>query len=90
MRYHCRCRKCDARQVKPRHPDAYVRPPRCRQCGRTGTLRLDKWAQNRRQITCTCGGYWFPHRMGSPYCWRRKDGTERFPGDPDFKDHRTD
>jgi len=26
------------------------------------------------------------HRKGSKYCWFRKDGTQRNPGDPDFHD----
>lgn len=88
MGYHCRCRVCQARQVKPRHPDEYLRGPRCRQCGRVNTLRVDKWANNRWrwEKTCTCGGYHFPHRMGSRWCHYRKDGTDRLPGDPDFKD----
>jgi hypothetical protein len=35
---------------------------------------------------CFCEGYHFKHRMGSLYCWKRKDGTERFVGDEDFWD----
>jgi hypothetical protein len=85
---HCRCRVCQARQTKPRHPDAYIRGPRCRGCGRFNTLRVDKWMQNRWRTyrTCLCDAYWFPHRLGSLYCYHRKDGTVRMPGDVDFKD----
>jgi hypothetical protein len=36
--------------------------------------------------TCLCDAYWFPHRLGSLYCYHRKDGTVRMPGDVDFKD----
>ncbi len=28
----------------------------------------------------------WPHRIGSKYCWFRKDGTQRFEGDKDFCD----
>ncbi|WP_167760338.1 hypothetical protein [Paraburkholderia pallida] len=42
---------------------------------------------NRRNTThmaCTCAGYWFPHRHGSLFCWNRADGSQRYPGDPNF------
>lgn len=42
--------------------------------------------RNTSKMACTCGGYHFWHRMGSLYCWKRKDGTERLPGDEDFWD----
>ena len=35
---------------------------------------------------CNCSGYWFMHRKGSMFCWYRKDGTMRVPGDEDFND----
>jgi hypothetical protein len=35
---------------------------------------------------CDCGGYWFRHRKGSLHCWRRADGSERYPGDDDFQE----
>ncbi|WP_304991950.1 hypothetical protein [Burkholderia plantarii] len=41
-------------------------------------------------MTCGCSGYWFPHRRGSLYCWHRVDGTDRYPGDPDFADRNYD
>ncbi|EJO56769.1 hypothetical protein BURMUCF2_1624 [Burkholderia multivorans CF2] len=37
-------------------------------------------------MACTCAGYWFWHRRGSPYCWYRADGSTRSPGDSDFAD----
>lgn len=50
-------------------------------------------------MACCCNGYvhmtrdtnstvWTMHRKGSPYCWFRKDGTQRMPGDADFKDYQ--
>ena len=88
MKYHCRCRVCQARQVKSKHPDEYYRAVKCVQCGNKNSLRVDKWMMNRWKIqkTCLCGGYWFPHRRGSLYCWNRQDGTKRKIGDNDFKD----
>ncbi|AWM87347.1 hypothetical protein C4E04_11785 [Microvirga sp. 17 mud 1-3] len=87
-RYHCRCRKCEARRVLPRHPDDYLRPPRCA-CG-AKSWRIDRWMNTRdtsmHGAGCNCSGYWFTHRRGSKFCWYRKDGTARVPGDPDFSD----
>ena len=70
MRWHCRCRKCKARQVKAQHPDAYARPPRCRACGVAGALVVNAWANARpwRKTTCCCDGYWFPHKKGTGAC----------------------
>ena len=70
-RYGCACRVCGARQIKPRHPATYARGPRCRQCHRAGTLRLDQWYHQRansRRPTCYCDGYHYPHRPASSYC----------------------
>ncbi|WP_157958691.1 hypothetical protein [Salinicola sp. CPA57] len=74
-RRHCRCRICGARQVKPKHPDEYVRGPRCRNCARVGTLRIDKWADSKpwRRHVCRCDGYHFPHREGSLWCYENPD-----------------
>jgi len=87
---HCRCRVCQARQVKAKHPDDYIRGARCRQCGRVGTLRADKWMNNRwrKQKNCGCAGYRFVHRMGSKYCHYRADGSIRKFDDFDFKDRQ--
>ncbi|MEM5325210.1 hypothetical protein VSR34_01180 [Paraburkholderia sp. JHI2823] len=46
--------------------------------------------RNTTRMTCTCAGYWFPHRQGSLFCWSRADGTQRYPGDPDFADRNYD
>lgn len=95
-RCHTRCRKCQARRVLARHPDLYDRPPKCGNCG-AQDYRVDGWmnSRNTRAAACTCNGYvvmtrrppW-PHRIGSPYCWHRKDGSVREPGDPDFRDYQ--
>lgn len=87
MRYHCRCRKCETRHVFRRKPDEYDRKPRCRMCG-GADFRIDRWMmkRNTHAMACTCSGYWFWHRRGSLYCWYRADGSDRYPGDPDFAD----
>lgn len=62
-RQRCRCRKCDARKTLTKHPDAYVRQPRCHNCG------ARDWRPTvRRQENCACGGYHFIHRKGSKFC----------------------
>jgi hypothetical protein len=94
-RYHVRCRKCEARRVFKLHPDEYRRVPVCVSCG-AKSWRIDNWMNTRdtKATSCTCSGYvalthrapW-PHLIGSPYCWYRKDGSQRMPGDADFKDY---
>lgn len=90
-RQHVRCRHCQRRRCLPRLLSDYETPPACRTCARRD-YRVDKW-MNRRNTTlacCSCAGYWFPHRRGSLFCWHRADGTNRYPGDPDFADRNYD
>lgn len=66
---------------------------KCRKCGNE-KYRLDKTAMARdnAKMSCLCTGYKWgddrtskaPHRKGSRQCHYRKDGTQRFPGDPDY------
>lgn len=65
-----RCAACRSRQSLAQIPALYLRAPRCRQCGRRGTLRVDQWrmAHERRQKPCDCSGYSFPHRPRSGWC----------------------
>jgi hypothetical protein len=85
-RFHCRCRKCDARKVLRFKPEEYKVQPQCI-CGRRD-FRVDRYMQTRDTKTnaCFCEGYPFKHRRSSLYCWFRRDGTGRYPGDPDFWD----
>lgn len=84
-RFHCRCRKCDARKVLLMAPDQYATQPQCNVCSQRD-FRIDAWMQKRntRATSCFCGGYPFQHRISSFYCWHRKDGSDRLPGDDDF------
>jgi len=93
-RFHVRCMDCQARQVLRMRPDEYIRPRKCRACGKS-RFRIDKWMQERntRALGCMCIGYKWAgimsgamHRKGSKACWFRKDGTPRVPGDKDFYD----
>lgn len=96
-RCHVRCcnSKCQTRRVLKAKPDLMRRLPKCTGCGGT-KYRIDWWMNGRdtRAMGCSCAGYvhltgraqWTIHRKGSPYCWFRKDGTQRMQGDPDFKD----
>lgn len=70
--YACRCKRasCQSRHRLPRHPDKYIRPPRCRSCNQ-GTYRIDKFrtdGREQRGNTCRCDGYSFPHFRGRGYC----------------------
>ncbi len=92
-RVHVRCRSCETRRVLDKHPETYYRLPACTHCG-AKDFRVDAWmnARDTKTVACNCAGYvhmtrreW-PHRIGSPYCWYRKDGTQRMECDADFKD----
>lgn len=82
MRWHCRCRVCGARQVRrqpAKHVFNTVAPRyRCRQCGRRGTLRLDKYMNTRKLEICACQAYHFIHRKGSGKCYYRIYDHEAF------------
>lgn len=69
MKTHCRCRKCSARKVLPKHPDEYLRQPKCWSCG-ARDYRADRWMNNRnnKRQTCHADCYHFPHRVGSLGC----------------------
>ncbi len=69
-----RCRSCDARRPLPKHVDEYGdAKPICLECG--GSLRLDKWADDRkwRSSTCYCLDYPYPHHRDGGHCY----ATER-------------
>lgn len=71
MIYACRCRNsaCQARRTLSKHPDEFVRPPRCKSCGSQQwrwDKHRDKVEKNKRP--CGCSGYWFAHRKGSKWC----------------------
>lgn len=69
MSYCCRCRSCDTRRTLKKHPDEYVRPPRCESCG-SRKWRWDRFRDKveKRKKPCHCTGYWFGHRKGSGWC----------------------
>lgn len=69
--YPCRCRKCGQRKRLAQHPDDYKRAqPRC-SC-KNRTWRVDVYRASgreaRKQGTCRCDEYHFPHRWGSGVC----------------------
>jgi hypothetical protein len=69
----CRVASCRHRRVIDRHPDTYVRPPACSECGGKKGWRLESRAYNRRGLCkCSgpmlCDGRWFPHRPTHPLC----------------------
>jgi len=86
-RYSCRCSnsKCRARRTFPRHPEHYIRPPKCFYCsGRV--FIVDPWMMKRdtRAMGCMCAGYAWGgvmsgamHRRGSLHCWYTNDGRDK-------------
>lgn len=65
----CRCtkEKCKLRVTLRKHPDAYVREPKCKACG--SRLRVDAYRMSGKgRKTCWCDGYHFPHQESSYYC----------------------
>lgn len=61
----CRCRNCGARNTKSGELKYGLARARCRNCLKTGTLRIDKWADARGWLIgrcCRCNGVPFPHR----------------------------
>lgn len=80
----CRCSKCGARRTM-RHPDMYVRPPKCPRCKGT-RWRVDRHRMfvEKKVLPCRCTGYYpFPHRRGSKWCvhntaWTTADAEEAF------------
>ena len=75
------------------HPDDYVRRPKCKFCSMKGKpvyLKPDSYMNNRVLPVCNAGCYHFPHRQGSRYCFFRKNGERKQPGDPDWFDPQED
>ena len=87
----CRChnringRVCFTRKSLSRKPDDYAAvryQPRCPGCG-ARKWHVDKWrVRHELGKACNCGGYWFPHRLGSKYCYSHpeveRNQTERY------------
>lgn len=96
-RFNVRCSKeaCKMRAVFSKHPDDYKVPRKCDGCGGTKFRVIKNMVRERCAVTCDCAGYKWgdnhtasrpPHRRGSRFCYYRKDGTLRMPGDADFED----
>lgn len=60
-----RCMKCRTRNAFRRPIETY-RQKKCKACGHT-RFYYDK-ERNRKQPSCECQGYHFPHRPGSRFC----------------------
>lgn len=65
-RYQCRCRKCKVRFTLTKHPDFYIRLPRC--CKDRDIIvdwyRTSK-TERKRFPACKCLGMPYPHRRTS-------------------------
>jgi hypothetical protein len=69
-------RACDARRTLAKPLSQYVRPPRCKVCGRrkyrvdvSRTLERGRYSKK----ACNCYEYPFPHRRGSLWCAHNRD-----------------
>lgn len=62
-----RCSTCTGRFTLKRHPDQYVRAVRCPHCRSLNVYSCEQARRRelRRQDTCHCHHYPFPHRAGS-------------------------
>lgn len=66
MRFNVRCRNCRARHKFAKHPDDYVRLPKCRNCGTNlSGFRIENPS---RTVTCKCDSVPYPHRKLSSTC----------------------
>lgn len=76
MKTHTRCQHCSARRALPKHPDEYIRLPKCGNCGHRG-YQVDKYrmAGRDKQPTCHYDCRHYPHRAGSSVCKFNIDGT---------------
>lgn len=66
----CRCWRCNTRQTKAKPLGEYVRPPKCKACGKPALFVCkDRLARKHdRKKLCNCSGYHFKHRKGSKWC----------------------
>lgn len=84
----CRCghtvagKTCFARRTLAKAPADYSAPrymPLCHYCGARKWF-VDKW-RARHEVwgngnTCDCGGYHFPHRKGSKFCYHNPNAEQ--------------
>lgn len=66
-RHRIRCRDCRTRFTLRRSPEQYRRAVRCPDCRSLNvrSVEMERRREVRRQKTCCCFAYPFPHRAGS-------------------------
>lgn len=82
LRYRYHCMKCRRWARFERPISDYIRPRKCWFCGSTKFYRIAK----RKQVTCYCNAYWFPHRyvegecgmFAEPHTRKRRRGSTLF------------
>lgn len=71
--------QCGQRKTLAKHPDDYIRLPKCPACGAQNWM-IDKWRLKHEVRgngdVCRCGGYHFQHRKGSKYCYEHPDAEK--------------
>jgi len=71
MIYQSRCQKCRGRRTLAKHPNDYLRAPKCKSCG--GMMIADAYRIRvempmKSILLCDCDAYHFPHQVGSGEC----------------------
>lgn len=67
--YRCTHSGCRKRVVLARLREQYQNAPKCPDCRRELTGRVDRaLKRQRKREVCGCDGYHFPHRRGSKWC----------------------
>lgn len=71
MIYQSRCQKCRGRRTLAKHPNDYLRAPKCKSCG--GMMVADSYRiliemPAKKLSKCYCDGYPFIHQLGGGAC----------------------
>lgn len=72
MMYRYHCMKCRRWARFHKKIEEYVRPRKCWYCGSTKFYKVRK----RKQRTCECPRYWFPHRFEPGKCGALADVSQ--------------
>lgn len=81
-----RCGSCRTRYRIKRHPDDYVRRPRCGCGGNLNSIEAERRRELAKQERCTCMAIPFPHRAGSLRFCELHPRSEIEPTDEEWQD----
>ena len=80
---------CGRRFSLPRHPNQYLRDPRCPYCGCTKLqdVEEDEKKNGKRRERCNCPGYPFPHVKGDLRMCNHHPDFGKEPTDLEMEDY---